>query len=82
MIFSELDEWAYDIEQKFNNGDAITPKERRQYVLLINLRDRHYKLYKSRVDELNKFGLGLIGMNPVSKYCLERYPKPSFPSRN
>lgn len=79
-IFQDFDEWAYDIEQEYNNDKYISPKKKRQYVNICRLRDKYYDLYLEKIREKNKHCTNGRWF-PVPMYSMKRFPPPDPPKQ-
>lgn len=73
-LFQKLDKWCYDIEQDFKCG-IMTPRTRRQYVILCSLRDKYYSKYVKEIERKNKCNIG-VHHCVVYKWCNERILNP------
>lgn len=72
MLFHELDQWAYDIEQQYKDNIALTPRQRRQYLTICSIRDRLYENHLERIRKKNQYTDG-VRHCPSPKWCKERF---------
>jgi hypothetical protein len=70
VLHLEIDSWLYAIE----NGDDLSPRVRRLAMLLEELRDKYYHMYKKRYKHLKGSGI-------APKLCKWRFEPPAVKRR-
>ena len=66
-LFIDIDKWMIDIENRFNNGEQ-TPKLKRQYAVLCNMKIKYRDMYQTWFTKNYPFGSGHIDNSNIE--CL------------
>jgi hypothetical protein len=82
-IHQELDEWAFDIEQAYDNGELISGRDRRKWITLLSKRDKFYSIVCKDIEKLNNLSDVIDGVyvSQPSRYCTNRLNKMDNPPR-
>lgn len=76
MIFTDLDEWAFDLEQEYKVN--LDRKLRNKIIKLHRLRDKYYNIRLKEIEKHNRCGSSARRFPPI-RYCIKRMPKPPNP---
>ncbi len=78
-IHTELDKWAFNIEEKNRNGENVSRREQKLHQKLIQYRDKYWDIYITEFRKTPNRN-GNVVYCPIPKLCGDRC-RPEFLKR-